>query len=200
MTYKIEDVSSVKKTLHIEIPKEEVVRELDKAYNQLKKSAKVKGFRPGKVPRPVLERMFKKDVHADVSSRLIQSSFLDVIKQSELRIVGNPELDPPKLNSDSAYKYEAKVEITPEINDIDFKGMKLKRTLYAPSDDEVDAQLKALQKGMAQREKIADERAVKADDFVLIDFEGLQDGKPVPEFAKSENHSLQIGKAVIKFF
>ena len=69
MPFKVEDVSSVKKTLHIEIPQDEVARELDKAYNQLKKSAKVKGFRPGKVPRSVLERMFKRDVHADVSRR-----------------------------------------------------------------------------------------------------------------------------------
>ena len=140
MPFKIEDVSSVKKTLHIEVPQEEVVQELDKAYNQLMKSAKVKGFRPGKVPRPVLERMFKKDVHADVSSRLIQSSFIDAIKQSDLKIVGNPELDPPELAADSAYEYKATVEITPDISDIDYKGMDLTRTLYAPGDDEVDAQ------------------------------------------------------------
>ena len=197
MTFKVEDVSSVKKTLRIEIPREEVVQELDKAYNQLKKSAKVKGFRPGKVPRTVLERMFKKDVHADVSSRLIQNSFIDAIKQSELKVVGNPELDPPALVADSAYKYEATVEITPEIDNIDFKGLDLKRTLYVPSDDEVDVQLKALQKGMARHEKISEDRPAQTDDFVMIDLEGLQDGAPVPEFAKTENYSLQIGKAVI---
>ncbi len=197
MPFKIEDVSSVKKTLHIEVPQEEVVQELDKAYNQLMKSAKVKGFRPGKVPRPVLERMFKKDVHADVSSRLIQSSFIDAIKQSDLKIVGNPELDPPELAADSAYEYKATVEITPDISDIDYKGMDLTRTLYAPGDDEVDAQLKALQKGMAQHEKVTEDRPVQADDFVLVDLEGTHDGKPVPEFTKTENFNLQIGKAVI---
>ncbi len=197
MPFKIEDVSSVKKTLHIEVPQEEVVQELDKAYNQLMKSAKVKGFRPGKVPRPVLERMFKKDVHADVSSRLIQSSFIDAIKQSDLKIVGNPELDPPELAADSAYEYKATVEITPDISDINYKGMDLTRTLYAPGDDEVDAQLKALQKGMAQHEKVTEDRPVQADDFVLVDLEGTHDGKPVPEFTKTENFNLQIGKAVI---
>ena len=197
MPFKVEDISSVKKTLHIEIPQKEVVQELDKAYNQLKKSAKVKGFRPGKVPRAVLERMFKKDVHADVSSRLIQNSFIDAIKQTELKIVGNPELDPPELAADSAYKYEATVEISPDIDDIDFKGLKLERTLYAPADDEVDAQLKALQKGMAQHEKVAEDRPAQEDDFVLIDLVGLHAGEPVPEFAKSENFSLQIGKAVV---
>ncbi len=197
MPFKIEDISSVKKTLHIEISQEEVVQELDEAYNQLKKSAKVKGFRPGKVPRTVLERMFKKDVHADVSSRLIQNSFFDAIKQTELKIVGNPELDPPELAADSAYKFEATVEISPDIDDIDFKGLKLERTLYAPGDDEVDAQLKALQKGMAQHEKVAEDRPAQEDDFVLIDLEGLHAGEPVPEFAKTENFSLQIGKAVV---
>ena len=197
MQYTVEDVSSVKKTLHIEIPQDEVARELEKAYNQLKKSAKIKGFRPGKVPRSVLERMFKKDVHADVSSRLIQGSFIDAIKQSELRVVGNPQLDPPELAADSPYKYDATVEITPDIADVDFKGLSLKRTLYEASDGEVDVQLKTLQKSMAQQQKIADDRPAQEADFVLIDLEGSRDGNPVPEFEKTENFSLQIGKAVI---
>ncbi|MBW2468343.1 MAG: trigger factor [Deltaproteobacteria bacterium] len=197
MPFKVEDISSVKKTLHIEIPQEEVVQELDKAYKQLKKSAKVKGFRPGKVPRSVLERMFKKDVHADVSSRLIQNSFIDAIKQTELKIVGNPELDPPELAADRAYQYKATVEISPDIDDIDFKGLQLTRTLYEPGDDEVDAQLKALQKNMAQYEKVAEDRPAREGDFILIDLEGLHGGEPVPAFAKTENFSLQIGKAII---
>ena len=197
MPFKVEDVSSVKKTLHIEIPQDEVARELDKAYNQLKKSAKVKGFRPGKVPRSVLERMFKKDVHADVSSRLIQSSFIDAIKQTELNIVGNPELDPPELVADRPYKFDATVEITPEIDDIDFKGMKLKRTLYAASDDEVGIQLKSLQKGMAQQEKISEDRPARKEDFVSLDLKGFHNGEPVAEFSNTENLSLQIGNAMI---
>ena len=197
MQFTVEDVSSVKKTLHIEIPQDEVARELEKAYNQLKKSAKIKGFRPGKVPRSVLVRMFKKDVHADVSSRLIQSSFIDAIKQSELKVVGNPQLEPPELAADSPYKYDATVEITPDITDIEFKGLSLKRTLYEASDSEVDIQLKTLQKSMAQQQKISDDRPARDEDFVRIDLEGSSDGKPVPEFAKTENFSLQIGKAVI---
>jgi len=197
MPFRVEDVSSVKKTLHIEIPQDEVVRELDKAYDQLKKSAKVKGFRPGKVPRSVLERMFKKDVYADVSSRLIQSSFIDAIKQTELKIVGNPELDPPELAADRSYKYIATVEITPEIDTIDFRGLKLKRTQYEASNEEVDIQLKSLQKGMAKQQKIAEDRPVKKEDIVQIDLEGFQNGEPVPEFAHADNFGLQIGKAFI---
>ena len=151
MQVTVEDVSSVKKILHIEVPKDQVIRELDKAYNHLKKNAKVKGFRPGKAPRSVLERLYKKDVHGDVSSKLLQDSFVEALKETELNIVGNPKIDPPELEEKSPYKYDATVEVKPEINDIDFKGLTLKKMLYRVSDEEMKAQIKLLQNNLAQQ-------------------------------------------------
>ncbi len=201
MQVSVEDINSVKKTLHIEIPEEEVVRELDRAYNALKKNAKVKGFRPGKVPRSALVRLFKKDIHADVTSRLIQSSFIDAVKETELKIVGNPQVDPPELAATGSYKYDATVEITPEIKDIDYSGLTLKRSNYRVSDEEIDAQLKMLQKNFARQQKIEKKRAVEPDDFVLIDFEGFKEGRSFAETAKTENFSLKIGEGpVLKEF
>jgi trigger factor len=197
MQVTVEDVSSVKKTLHIEIPQEEVVRELDKAYTELKKKAKVKGFRPGKVPRSVLERLFKKDIHADVSSRLIQSSFIDAIKETDLKIVGTPELDPPELSASGSYKYDAAVEITPNIADIDYKGLSLQRTNYKVSGKEIDAQLKLLQKNLARYQTIAESRPAEIGDYVLIDYEGFKDGRPYPETSRTENFNLKIGDGPI---
>jgi trigger factor len=197
MQVTVEDVSSVKKTLHIEIPNDEVVRELNQAYNTLKKTAKIKGFRPGKVPRSVLERMFGKDVNADVSSKLIQNSFFDAVKQNSLNIVGQPQLDPPMLDPKEPYTYDATIEITPEIEDLDFKGLKLKRTHYQFSDDEVDTQLKTLQQNLARHQKISEDRSAKEDDIVLVDYEGLKDGKPFAETAKTENFTLKIGAGTI---
>ncbi len=201
MQVSVEDINSVKKTLHIEIPEEEVVRELDRAYNALKKNAKVKGFRPGKVPRSALVRLFKKDIHADVTSRLIQSSFIDAVKETELKIVGNPQVDPPELAATGSYKYDATVEITPEIKDIDYSGLTLKRSNYRVSDEEIDAQLKMLQKNFARQQKIEKKRAAEPDDFVLIDFEGFKEGRSFAETAKTENFSLKIGEGpVLKEF
>ena len=201
MQVSVEDINSVKKTLHIEILEEDVVRELDRAYNTLKKNAKVKGFRPGKVPRSALVRLFKKDIHADVTSRLIQSSFIDAVKETELKIVGNPQVDPPELAATGSYKYDATVEITPEIKDIDYSGLTLKRSNYRVSDEEIDAQLKMLQKNFARQQKIEKKRAVEPDDFVLIDFEGFKEGRSFAETAKTENFSLKIGEGpVLKEF
>jgi trigger factor len=193
----VEDVSGVKKTLHIEIPQEEVVRELDSAYSQLKKTAKIKGFRPGKAPRSVLERMFKKDVHADVSSKLIKESFIDALKKTELKVIGNPELNPPDLKTNQDYKYDATVEVKPDINDIDFKGLKLKKNRYKVDDAEIDLQLKALQKNLTRYKPIAEDRPARDGDHVMVTYEGLKNGKPFTETQRTENFTLKIGEGPI---
>jgi trigger factor len=201
MQVSVEDINSVKKTLHIEIPEADVTSELDKAYNELKKKAKVKGFRPGKVPRSVVVRLFKKDVHADVTSKLIQSSFMEALKETDLNIVGTPQVNPPELQDSGPYKYDATVEIPPEIEDIDYKGLSLKRTNYKISDAEVDTQLKMLQKNMAQHQKVEEVRPAQNGDFVLIDYEGFKNGQPFAETAKTENFNLKIGEGpIIKEF
>ena len=74
MKVEVEDISSVKKKLHIEIPKEDVIREINKFYNKLQKSIKLKGFRPGKIPRSVLENRFKKETASEVRAELINIS------------------------------------------------------------------------------------------------------------------------------
>ncbi len=197
MQVTVEDLSTVRKLLHVEIPEKVVVSELDKAYNDLKKNAKVKGFRPGKTPRAVLERFYKKDVNADVSSKLIQDSLIDAIKEADLKIVGRPEVEPPIADGKGPYKYDATVEIEPEIETVDFKGLTLKKNLYKVSAEEMDAQLKMLQKNLAQQKTLEEDRPAREGDFVLIDYEGFKDGKPFAETQKTENFTLKIGDGPI---
>ncbi|MCD4763213.1 MAG: trigger factor, partial [Desulfobacterales bacterium] len=197
MQVTVEDLSTVKKVLHVEIPEKDVVGELDKAYKDLKKNAKVKGFRPGKTPRTVLERLYKKDVNADVSSKLIQESLIDAIKEAELNIVGRPEIEPPIADGKGPYKYDATVEIEPEIETVDFKGLTLKKNLYRVSAEEMDAQLKMLQKNLAQQKTLEEDRPAQEGDFVLVDYEGFKDGKPFAETQKTENFTLKIGDGPI---
>lgn len=201
MQVTVEDISSVKKTLRIEISREEVAREIDKAYGEIKRSAKIKGFRPGKTPRSVLEKMFKKDVLADVSSRLIQTSLIDAIQEKELRLVGRPDLVPPELDAAQAYAYVATIEVTPPIADIDFKGLALRRSTYQVSDEEVNAQLKMLQKNLAKLQPIAESRPARDGDHLMITFEGFQGGKPCADTPRTENFTVRLGAgAVLKEF
>lgn len=197
MQIKIEDKSSVKKVLSFEIPKEAVIKELDKAYNELKKKADVKGFRKGKIPRKVLENRFSKDVHSDVAPRLIQEAFLDAIKEHNLDIVGGPQLDPPELDPEKAYTFDITVEIKPKLDDINFEGLSLKKTKYEVSDAEIEGQIFMIQKTMAKKETVKEARPVKETDFVLIDYEGFLNGVPFDKTPKIENYLMGIGRGVM---
>ncbi|MEA3429395.1 MAG: trigger factor family protein, partial [Thermodesulfobacteriota bacterium] len=134
MQVTVEDINTVKKKLYIEIPNDVVAQELDQAYKNLKKTAKIKGYRPGKTPRSVLERLFKKDVHSDVLSKLLQDSLINAIKEKDLKVIGTPKIDPPELDAKEPYKYDATIEVQPEIDDIEFKELKLKKTLHMIND------------------------------------------------------------------
>jgi len=197
MKVTVEDRSSVKKMLHIEIPEADVKRALDEAYQTLKKTAKVKGFRPGKTPRGVLERLYRKDVNADVTGKLIQDAYVDALKETKLKVVGSPTLDPPDLAGTGDYCFDAEVEVHPEIADIGFENLKLKKTLYEASDEEVDVQIQMMQKNLAKREPIDEERPAQNGDFVQVDYEGFKDGKPFEDTKKTENFVIKLGDAHI---
>jgi trigger factor len=197
MNFSVEDQSAVKKKLTIEVPQEDVTRELDNAYKELKKNAKVKGFRPGKTPRSVLERLYGKDVRADVSSRLIQDSFIEVLKESEMNVVGMPDIDPPELKAGEAFTFFATVEVNPELEDFNIDGFQLKKTLYRATDEEVDAQLQMLRNNLARMVPIEEARPVADGDYVIVDYEGLKDGKPFAETQRTENFSMKIGDGMI---
>ncbi len=197
MQVTVEDKSSVKKILHIEVPEADVLNELDAAYKQLKKTAKVKGFRPGKAPRPVLERMFKKDVQSDVTSRLIQDSLFEAIKENDLALVGRPQVDPPELMDSGPYAFDAVVEIRPKLDNIDYKGLCLTKTMHKAGEKETNSQIEMFRKNLAQLKPIVGKRPAQTGDFVIIDYEGLKDGVPFDETKKTENFTMKLGGSAI---
>jgi len=197
MDFKIEDQSAVKKQLKVEIPQEAVTRELDKAFKELGKNAKVKGFRPGKTPRNVLERLYGKDVRHDVASQLIQDSLLEVLQSSKLEPVGSPVIDPPELKAGEGYAYTATIEVRPTLEAFKIDGLKLKKTLYHATEEEIDTQIQMLRRNLARMVPIEPERPAAEGDYVLVDYEGLKDGKPFTETQRTENFSMKLGDGMI---
>jgi trigger factor len=194
MHVSVEEISSVKKVLHIEIPETSVKERMDDAYRSLKQNTKLKGFRPGKVPRSVLERMFQKDVNQEVFGKLIEETFTDAIRNQAINMIGSPQIDAPELDSDNGvYRYSATVEIIPEIPDIDYKGLTLKKTVYPVTDEEIENQLAALQKRLTDARTLETERPVEGGDLVLIDLETFQNGQPFEPIGRMENHTQKVG-------
>ena len=197
MEVTVTDISSIKKKVQIQIPQEDVVKELDNAYREIKKNAKIKGFRPGKAPRSVLERMFSKDVHADVTNTLIQNSFIDAVRQESLAFIGTPDIAPAELDPEKPFIYDITMELKPELADINFEGVKLKKTLYKMSEAEVDNQVEMIRKQLAEHNPITEDRAAAEGDHAVIDYEGTKDGQPFEPTQKTENFTLKIGQAMI---
>lgn len=197
MQVSIEDLSSVKKIMHIEVPQDDVARKLNEAYNDLKKTAKIKGFRQGKTPRSVLERHYKKEVNEDITQKLIQESLTEAIQETGIKPVGMPVLDTPELDEKVAYKYTATIEIAPDIEDLDYKGLQLTKTLYKSSETEVETQLKMLQKKVSDKELVTEDRPVKESDFAVIDYTVYVDGQPVADASPVENYNLKVGEGSI---
>ena len=197
MEVTVTDISSIKKKVQIQIPQADVVKELDNAYREIKKNAKIKGFRPGKAPRSVLERMFSKDVHADVTNTLIQNSFIDAVRQESLAFIGTPDIAPAELDPEKPFIYDVTMELKPELADINFEGVKLKKTLYKMSEAEVDNQVEMIRKQLAEHNPITEDRAAAEGDHAVIDYEGTKDGQPFEPTQKTENFTLKIGQAMI---
>ncbi|MCF8024174.1 MAG: trigger factor [Desulfobacteraceae bacterium] len=195
MDVKVEDVSDVKKKVHVEIPQDQVSNKLDEAYKELKKNAKIKGYRPGKVPRAVLERHFKKDVHADVANSLVQDSFRDAIKETDLPVLETTDLDAPELDPESSYKYAATVELRPELPEADFKGLKLKKTMYSADETEIDSQIERLRQHLAEYKPVDPPRQVENDDYVTVDYQGFKEGQPFDPLPFTEDFAFQVGSS-----
>jgi len=197
MKVEVEEISSVKKILRIEIPEQEVTRELDKAYGTLKNNVRIKGFRPGKAPRALLEGRFKKEMCEEVSGQLIQGSYGEALGQAGLAPLGEPTIDRPELEKGKPYQYSVTVEVRPPIKDLNLKGLELKERVHTVTDEEIEIQLRMLQKRGAQLKTVDEDRPVEDGDIVIIDYEGFKDGKPLEPARKTENFQVEIGSGRI---
>jgi len=197
MKVDIEDISTVKKVLNVEIPEAEVTLEINKAFETLQKNATIKGFRPGKVPRSILEKRFKKDIHAEVCGQLIQNSYAEALRETQLVPLSDPVVDPPELEKGQSYQYAATIEVRPPIDDLKVKGLKVEKKVFTVDDEEIEAHLKMLQKGQAQLKSIEEDRPVKKGDHVLADYEGFKDGQPFEPAGKTENFGVEVGSGKI---
>ncbi|MDD2318046.1 MAG: trigger factor [Desulfobacterales bacterium] len=197
MHFTVEDLSSVKKKIHVEIPEEAVAREVEAAFNRLKKKAKIKGFRPGKAPRAVLERQYRKDVYEDVVSQLVRDHYWEAVKKSECKVLGTPEIDAPEFEGKGSFGFDAVVEVSPEIGEIDYKAINLKKSRYKVDDEQIETQLKILQRNMARFEAIQEDRPVAEGDHVVVDFEGFENSAPCPDVKKTEGFPIKLGTSRI---
>ncbi len=189
----MENLSEVKRRLSIEVPLTEVAEEVDKAYRDLGKRVKVKGFRPGKVPRGVLEMYYHKQIDKDVSDALVRRSLDEALKEKDLKPVhlSWPE-PPPAVVAGENYRYQVELEVTPEFKVEDYLGLTVSAPPVAVSDAEVEAGIEEIRQSHAQLNSPAKSRGAKLGDFVKLDHQAYYEGQAA-EGGKAEGVFLEVG-------
>ncbi len=179
MKINVETTSPVERKLTIEVPPERVHKELDKAYVLMGRRVKLKGFRPGHVPRGVLERNFKGEVEREVVEKLVSATFQEAAKANGVEAVAPPSVSLDGALADGqAFKFSATVEVKPVVVPRDYKGLSVTRRVPAVGDAEVEAELLKLQESYARLVEVEGRDVAQEGDYAVIDHQGTIDGLP----------------------
>jgi trigger factor len=189
-------LSPVLLELNVQVDADRVREELDKAYQQLARGATVRGFRKGKAPRKVLRHMFGARVAADVAQRLVDETYAKAVDEQKVQAVSQPAIESQAINENEPFSYKARVEILPKIDSVVFEGFNVKRPSTAVTDEQIDEQLKAVQRANSTLEPAGESHVAAAGDVVTVDFSVSVDGRPVKD-ANAENLDIELGQSTV---
>jgi trigger factor len=193
MKVQVEAISPVEKKLTVEVDPARVVKELDRAYVGLGRRVKIRGFRQGKVPRQVLERHFRDEVEKDVLESLVSSTFGEAIREQKLPVVAPPKvsIDEPGFAEGKVLKYTARVEVKPQLQPKDYKGLEVTRKPAEVTDQMIADELTRLQEGMSQLVPAEGRFEAQEGDYAVIDHEGTIAGEPF-EGSKAQGVTVRV--------
>ena len=189
---RIENVNSVKKRIFFDVPWKDVKNELDAAYHKVGKTVKLKGFRSGKIPRNILEKYYRHDVEDETVSSLVNRHYWEAIQKNKIPVVSQPLIEKKGIESEKNFTFTATVEVEPDIEPTDYTGLDLEKPVPVVTDVEVETNMEQMRQMFAVLEDVEEDRGTQNGDFVTINFEGLLEGKKLPEL-KAENYLLEIG-------
>lgn len=192
MSLQVEKLEHNMAKLTIEVPAEDVEKALQAAYLKERKRISLPGFRKGKVPRQMIEKMYGPEVfYDDAANHMISEAYGKAYDECELEIVSQPKVEVTQLEKGKPFIFTAEVAVKPEVTLGEYKGLKVDKVSVEVTDEEVDAEIEKERERNARTVEVTD-RAVQDKDEVTLDFEGFVDGEAF-EGGKGEDYPLTIG-------
>jgi len=192
MSLQVEKLEKNMAKLTVEVPAEQFEAALKTSYNKNKNKFNIPGFRKGKAPQAMIEKMYGVGVfYEDAVDEAINASYPDAAKESGLEIVSRPEISIEQVEKGKSFIYVATVATKPEVTLGEYKGIEVEKAKPEVTDADVEAELKKVQEQNSRLVSVED-RAVADGDQTVIDFEGFVDGKAF-EGGKAEDYTLVIG-------
>src|SRR5216117_4599654 len=179
--------------LQIELPPKEVEKEWNTIANSFARFAKIPGYRPGKAPRAVIDKRFRKEIQEELTKELVSKSYHQAVQQEQLRVASLTNIEDIQFGEDKSMRFRATVVTAPEFELPDYKNISVQLPDTKVSDAEVDAALERLRDQSADFVDVPG-RGLQMGDFAVIDFEGSVDTKPISEIAPQASKNLQGGK------
>ena len=192
MSVQVENLEKNMAKLTIEVSAEELEKALNAAYQKEKNKISIPGFRKGKVPRAMIEKMYGPAVfYEDAANTLMQENYPAAVEESGVDIVSRPTVDVVQIEKGKPFVFTAEVAVRPEVTLGKYMGVTVTKIDTSVSDEEVEESLEKERNNNARTITVTD-RAVESGDTAVIDFEGFVDGVAF-EGGKGENHPLEIG-------
>jgi len=192
MKVSVEQISEITSRVNVELPEEAVSRQLKKAYNRLNRSAKVRGFRPGKVPLTILKRHYGDQVNHEAGLELVNDTLMEALEQTGMEVVSQSDLDREPLQEGEPFRYSFVVEVKPQVRAQDYKNIPAKRPPVEVSDEEVAAELDLRRQANFHLRSLKEPRPIQQGDHAVLDFKTFADGKLVPD-GEARGFHLEVG-------
>lgn len=191
MKVSVNNVSGCTKEVHVEVPVETVQTKIDSIYQRISKEAKLPGFRKGKAPLDVIKKQYKSTAREEMVHHELPEFFRAVLIDQKIDPVAQPQITHLQFEEGTPLKFVAMVEIKPEFELKEYKGIKIKKAKTEVKEEEVDKALEGLREQLAQFVPV-EGRVVKEDDLAVIDFDGKIGGKPF-EGGKATRYPVLLG-------
>jgi trigger factor len=191
MQVSVESIGKLERRMQVQVPAERVSQEIATRLKQLTRTARLKGFRPGKAPLTVIRQQFGQQVHRDVIGELLQSSFTEAVTQKQLAPAGSPRFEPQTVGEGEDLTYVATFEVFPEVVLRPVGSLEIERITAEVVESDIDAMIERLRK--QQMKYTAVTRPAANADKVTVNYEGSTDGVPFAG-GKGENVAITLGE------
>ena len=192
MSVQVEKLEKNMAKLTVEVPAEDIEKAIQGAYQKTKKSINIPGFRKGKAPRQLIEKMYGKEVfYSDAVDAMLPKAYSDAVEECGEEIVSYPKIDVVQIESGKPFIFTAEVAVKPAVTLGEYKGIQVEKAPIEVTDEEIEAQVNKEREANSRTVTVED-RAVQKGDIATIDFEGFVDGVAF-DGGKGENYDLEIG-------
>lgn len=192
MKANIEEITSVKKRLTVEIDSADVDKKFEEAYQIVKKNATLPGFRKGKIPQKLVEQYFSDRVLENVTKELVNETLPKALEETNTYPINTPLIENVTVKKGQNFHYTALMEVRPKFELKDYKGLELEKEIVKVTDEDVGRQLEEIRRMNGKLKNVEENYGIQPNDIAILQYEGFENGLPLPGI-KADQFMFQMG-------